>query len=613
VAAGFCCDPTAVDGSPADLHGAGTIAAYDDGNQCTADSCSDPGACAVGDACGVPLNTVLEGDPCDDGEPCLTVNDMCQADASCVGTDILTVACTTNEECELLTQGLGSCNTVTGFCRCVPPSLNFGIDGSQKPNDMCFAVGEPVVVDVFFKDVPVYVGGGQVVITYDPACLDFQSIVPGPFFPTELAEIVNEAAGTIFYAVGVDIMDPQCQISSAVLATATFVKTGVCETCNLCFGGANPVDTLLTDCGGWLVEDVVENCSEDVMENDIITLDVPGDVVTNVNQCDEPTACVYWDAPTAAGSCYDVDLVCVGPFPPGHEHYVDPMTGGCLPAGVWNFSCTATSTVCGDSVTDGWTVTVNDEVTLDVTLQVSPTIVADELERCIKFELFADCVQDPLVLELPVTLGGLWDHVGHFTEQIKVPADGNWVCITARDQLHTLRSCQIFAPDDCVDGVYYAVFKGDPFFGGNWLIGGNLDGWKKDNPLASHDVINILDFGQFVAAYGMQYGTGDTTCQTPGPHADINGDGVVDALDFTFVAMNFLASSKECCCGGGGIASAIDSAVSVEWLRANGMSELAVGDLNHDGVLDVSDIQAFQAGERPVQKGTRDRSSAGVR
>jgi len=390
----------------------------------------------------------------------------------------------------------------------------------------------------------------------------------------------------------------------------TFTKIGVCETCNLCFGGENPIDTILVDNTGQFVEDVVENCSEDIMENDIITLVVPDDIEMNVNSCDSDTAYITWAAPTADGSCYDVDLVCVGPFPPGHAHYIDPMAGGEIPVGTWNFSCTATSTVCGDSVTDGWTVTVNDEVTLDVTLQVSPLIVADELDRCIKFELFADCVQDPLVLELPVTLGGLWDHTGHFTEGIKVPADGNWICITARDQLHTLRSCDYL---ECVDGVYYARFKGDPFFGGNWLIGGNLDGWKKDNPNASHDVINILDFGQFVAAYGTNYGTGDTTCATAGPHADINGDGVVDSLDFTFVSMNFLASSKECCCGGGGVASANDTSVTVEWLRANGMAELAVGDLNRDGVLDVSDIQAFQAGKRPVEKGSRDRSNAGVR
>jgi hypothetical protein len=606
VPAGNCCDYTTGN----DILGGGTITPLGS-DQCTFDYCSDPGACAAGAACGVPTFDVLEGDPCYDGEPCITVNDTCMADASCVGTDILTVPCTDNATCEDLTAGLGSCNFVTGYCRCVPPSLNFDIHPSQKPNDACFLVGEPVTVDVYFKDVPQFVTGGQFVVDYDPACLDFVSIVPGgdPFV-FEISEMVDEGAGTIFYAVGVDPFSGAGVQTEDVLATITFTKIGVCETCNMCFGGANPLNTYMVDSEGWMVPDVELMCSDDVMENDYLGLIVPDDVVMNVNSCDSDTAFVTWAAPTATSSCYDVDLICVGPWAMGDPHYVDPMTGGGeVPVGTWNFSCTATSTVCGDSVTDGWTVTVNDEVSLDVTLQVSPVIAVDELVRCIKFEMFADCVQDPYVFEKDVILGGLWDHTGHFTEAIKVPADGNWICITARDQLHTLRGCDYLT---CEDGVYTATFKGDPFFGGNWLIGGNLDGFKKENPTASHDVIDILDFGQFVAQFGAQYGTGDTPCGTQGPNADINGDGVVSVLDFTFVTMNFLASSKECCCGGA-VAGAPTLEISVEELRANGLGDLSVGDLNRDGVLNATDMTDFMNGVRPSKKSSHDRAGSSLR
>jgi hypothetical protein len=605
VPAGNCCDYTAGD----DVTGGGTITPLGS-DQCTNDYCSAAGACAVGAACGVPTFDVLEGEACYDGEPCITVNDTCQADASCVGDDILTIACTDNETCEDLTQGLGSCNFVTGFCRCVPPSLNFDITPSQKPNDACYLVGEPVTVDVYFKDVPVVVNGGQFVVNYDPTCLDFVSIVPGGDpYTFEISEMVNEGAGTIFYAVGVDPFGGAGNMTTGVLATITFTKIGVCETCNMCFGGANPLNTYLVDNVGWMVADVELICSDDVMENDYLGIDVPDDVVLNVNSCDSDTAMVYWDAPTATSSCYGAELVCTGPWAPGDPHYVDPMTGGEFPVGTWSFSCSAVSTVCGDSVSDGWTVTVNDEVSLDVTLQVSPVIASDELVRCIKFEMFADCVQDPYVFERDVVLGGLWDHTGHFTEAIKVPADGNWICITARDQLHTLRACDYL---ECADGVYSATFKGDPFFGGNWLIGGNLDGWKKENPFASHDVIDILDFGQFVAQFGANYGTGDTPCGTQGPNADINGDGIVDALDFTFVSMNFLDSSKECCCGGA-VAGVATTSISVEELRANGLGDLSVGDLNRDGVLDANDMTDFLNGTRPVKKGAHERAGSTLR
>ena len=625
IPAGHCCDYTvAVPESDEDINGEGeitpntdyTVGGDDDGmpEECTDDLCSDPDArTSCGTACGVPYNPpVADGTACSDEVPCLSVLDECLS-GLCVGTDILTVPCTTNEECEDITEGLGSCNFVTGFCRCVPPSLNFDIHPSQKPNDACYLVGEPVTVDVYFTDVPVIVNGGQFVVNYDPTCLAFESIVPGgdPYV-FEIAEMVDEGAGSIFYAVGVDPFGGGGLMTEGILATITFTKIGVCETCNMCFGGENPLNTYLVDNVGWMVADVELKCSDDVMENDFLGIDVPDDVVMNVNSCDSDTAFIYWDTPTVTSSCYEADLVCVGPWAPGDPHYVDPMTGGEIPVGTWTFSCSAVSTVCGDSVDGDWTVTVNDEVSLDVTLQVSPVILADELLRCIKFELFQDCVQDPLILERDIMLGGLWDHLGHFTEAIKVPADGNWICITARDQLHTLRACDYL---ECADGVYTATFKGDPFFGGNWLIGGNLDGFKKDIPTASHDVIDILDFGQFVANFGAVYGdppTGDTPCGTQGPHADINGDGIVDALDFTFVTMNFLASSKECCCGGV-VAGAPTLEISVEDLRANGMGDLSVGDLNRDGVLNATDMTDFMNGVRPTTKGSRDRAGSSLR
>ncbi len=52
--------------------------------------------------------------------------------------------------------------------------------------------------------------------------------------------------------------------------------------------------------------------------------------------------------------------------------------------------------------------------------------------------------------------------------------------MTARDPLHTLRSVSAL---DIVDGRYMAIFKGDPTFGENWLIGGNLDGNRVGEPL----------------------------------------------------------------------------------------------------------------------------------
>ncbi len=93
-----------------------------------------------------------------------------------------------------------------------------------------------------------------------------------------------------------------------------------------------------------------------------------------------------------------------------------------------------------------------------------------------------------------------------------------------------------------------------------------------------------------------------------GPHADINGDGIVDAADFAFVRMNFMDSSKDCCCPGSTAGVAGRTEVSVRELRQMGMSDLTVADLNGDGLVNMDDycvghrLSAFLGGQVPSRK-----------
>ncbi|UCC28922.1 MAG: hypothetical protein JSU86_12050, partial [Phycisphaerales bacterium] len=606
VAATECCDNVPVN-LAADVGGLGAVVSNVDGNDCTFDECTPATGCAVGAQCGVPSNPPMPaGDPCDDGIECDTVDDQCDGAGNCAGTSILAVPCPGGDpDCEAK-HPAASCNPVTGFCRCVPPSLNFDVHPSDKvPNNACHDAGDKITVDVFFKDTPEVVYGGQFVVLYDPSCLQFRSINPGGDpYTFEIHEIVDEANGMIFYAVGVDPMGGVGVMGTGILAQISFAKLGACTECILCFGGENPLNTYLVNNIGQMVADVEPKCSDTIMANDEPWLECPGDAKVNVD-CDKNTAMVFWDAPTFGSSCYpDADLVCWGQHESGLDMTALAMGGGGEhPLGVTRYHCDVTTTVCGHSVGCDWTVTVNHVTTLDVEIQLSP-IIAGDLLRCIKFELYSDCVQSPLVVEKDIFFGGLFDHIGHFTDVIKIPGAGQWRCITARDQLHTLRSCAWL---ECIDGVYYAVFKGDPFFGGNWLVGGNLDGFKKDIPTASHDVIDIFDFGTFVVQWAVRADP-NTICGTPGPNADINGDGIVDALDFTFVMMNFLDHSKDCCCGPAAGTIVGRTEVSVRELREMGLGELAVGDLNRDGLLNMDDVQAFQAGDQQPRKGSRDRA-----
>jgi len=590
--AGTCC--TVADGSLCDI---------DDGDQCTDDYCADAGN--RGDC----MHDIMEGEPCDDGQNCDTVNDTCQADGSCAGTPISDFTCTNDAECEAIDPA-SSCNTFLGVCICQLPEIFCAVGGSDKPNAMCLDQGEKYLVDVGFRFTPQVVSGAQFVVNYDPTCLDFVSIGPGGDpYTFEIEEIVDEAAGYIFYAVGVDPFGGVGVSGAGTLATISFIKIGECNSCGIdLVAGDNPAETIMVDDTGQPIVVIPVPCGP-VYDNGGVYLEVPDSFKTNVD-CDANTATMTWDPPTAWADCYDANLVCAGSHESGYAYdHAEVMGGGEMPIGISTFCCTAASDFCGHEVSDCWTVEVNDQTSFDVTLQLSPTMAGD-VTRCINFELYADCVQAPFTFQQEMLFGGLFDHVGHFTDIKKIPGAGQWICVTAMDQLHSLRASAMLS---CVDGVYEAIFKGDPFFGGNWLVQGNLDAWKKDNPLAGHDVINILDFGQFVAMYGAQFDP-DTTCDMvhAAGHGDINGDGTVDSVDFSFIMENFLAMSKNACCPEATATTTPLTSVTVRELRQMGMGDLAVADLNGDGVLDTADMTAFMNGAQPVQKPLRTGSRLGA-
>jgi hypothetical protein len=348
---------------------------------------------------------------------------------------------------------------------------------------------------------------------------------------------------------------------------------------------------------------------------------------------------VTWAPPTATFSCGTASLTCRGAHESGLNLNAWVTNGGVLPSGLSSFCCgAAAKDACGQTVGCGsgaandcpgtpkpvgcWTVEVNDETSLDIDVQLEPPLAdTGELTRCIKFCLFNDCAQEPLCYSEDVTFGGIWNFFGKSRGKIKVAGTKNWDCITAQDQFHTLRSCYTFGAGDCAGGQLRARFSGDPELGGNWLVGGNLDGWKKDIPGSepSLDVIDILDYGTFVSQFEVCYGTPpgslhDTPCGTPGPNADINSDGCVDLADYTFITKHFLESTKDCCCGAQPASQPAPLAeVSVDQLRQMGLGELVVADLNGDGLVNAQDMEAFMQGARPTKTSNDRKGGKGLR
>jgi hypothetical protein len=643
--AGVCCDPAN-----------GNLAPAADANPCTDDSCSlDPVSGTPKPGNGVPEHTPSSAaTACNDLNPC-TFGDHCAGTtASCTGTLVTGTPCVTNADCQHGGETPpGICTG--GACTCSPkPKVTYVLDaapktciGGSNPGapcakdtdctdggvcDLfpanCFNEGEKISALVHIGAAGSPINGGQFLLEYDPSCVSYNAVsCLFPFNTTVYGPIVDTAAGTIFIACGVDpFAGLDGPLGNTDMVAVSYTMIGECNNCELCFGpddsdthtGVNPLNTYLVNDGGYKVG--IEGQCKEIAEFGDLVLNVPDSVDVN-SDCDKPAAIVTWAAPTATFSCGTASLSCRGANENGTPLTQDVvMNGGLLPQGANSFCCftqaedkcdqTAgcagdTNNCTGSPKPDGcWTVNITDQTTLDIHIQLEPPVADDELTRCIEFCLYGNCLEPPYCFQEDVLFGGLYNYIGKANGDLKIPK-GKYGCITAQDQLHSLRSC---TEPLCIDGQLIANFKGDPIYGGNWLIMGNLDAWKKANPAEdpSLDVIDILDFGKFVSQFGVCYPPRPALDCHLGPNADIDGDGCVTMADYNFVIRNFLVSAKDCCCG----PSAADlppalTEVTIEQLRQMGQADLAVADLNGDGVVNAADMDAFAQGARPAKANDR--------
>jgi hypothetical protein len=271
-----------------------------------------------------------------------------------------------------------------------------------------------------------------------------------------------------------------------------------------------------------------------------------------------------------------------------NEGLTDPY-----PAGVTTITWRATDNCTNDFEQDQ-TVTIAGVNDIVVTVDID-SLLFGPVDRCITFEVW-ECgtpkVSVPTVVHF--TPAGAY---ASGTTTIQVPCGDVYTCITARDKLHSLRR----KVDLSIAGSppqYTAAFTNTA---GKLLWSGNLndDAW-----------IDILDYGVFSWQWNAGYdsngdGTydGNTTCATPYPHADLTGSGVVQSGDFTPIQVNYLKSRDANCCGAPGFRedeTGPITRISVADLIAQGLGELAVGDINGDGWLDEQDMAEFAAGLPPA-------------
>lgn len=283
----------------------------------------------------------------------------------------------------------------------------------------------------------------------------------------------------------------------------------------------------------------------------------PGDITVRPTpgQC---AAVVSWTPPTASDNCGVPSLVA------SHE------PGSSFPVGTTTVTYTATDDASNTALCS-FDVTVLPLHPLTVDLELDGIAPAAH-SRCITFELYA-CPSAVPVFTVEQTLT--------FTDGVtspvvlNLPCGFDYTCLAVRDKLHTLR--RVANPLPQADGAYTAAFTGP-----SSLRSGNLN---------DDDAIDILDFAELVLAVGAAPGVG-TNCETAAPHADLDGDGVVFAVDFTYIAANYLHVADAPCCSGGSHEGRPPplSSISLAELKARGLERLAAADANGDGVVDRRDL-----------------------
>ena len=559
-----CCDPAI-----------GARRLVDDADPCTADVC-DP---LTGSVSHPPAEA---GIVCDDDLMC-TLLDACDGSGRCAGVDLNSKPCAANADC----LGLGTCNVSLSLCSCIEQAeLSLHIRSPLVPGGVCYAANSNLDVDVELVRSPLAITGGQLFIHYDPAVLTLVDISPGSQtdptspFGSELFRTINTTNGTVFYAVGVPIGHGGAR-GPTIMATLHFSTPNQCASLNeICFTADNQLRTVLSDKNGQSMPFESQCTTPGRLTRGGPTLTCPAGITRNAD-AGRLAASILWTRPTATGSCGEaLPLSCQGTDSRGFPIDSLAMSGGTFAVGVASFRCTAVDS-CGLEDSCEWTVEVRPESTFIVNLGLSAPMTVGPLIRCIEFEFFSSCFFEPVVVRRPVLFGGLFNFPGHASNvTLSVPAvQSRYLCVTARDPLHTLRSSTSLS---IVNNNYVASFTGDPRLGGNWLIGGNLNGDR---------VIDTLDYGLLLSQFNGRLDP-NTTCDVEGLHADINGTGLVDLDDLAFVNRAFLNTDKAACCGSN--TSAAESPgyaeITLEELSAMGYGDLSAADVNGDGVVNRDDM-----------------------
>jgi hypothetical protein len=243
------------------------------------------------------------------------------------------------------------------------------------------------------------------------------------------------------------------------------------------------------------------------------------------------------------------------------------IASGLYPIGTTTVTWSASDSV-GNTVTVSRNIVVGNYQLLDARISLNGVINA-AATRSIRVTIGGSSAVHSVTV--PSGLGGVGTISG-----IQVPVAAAYPCLSAKDAAHSLTRTAAASVAGARYSATFALVQGD----------------SNDD-----DMIEIVDYATWVIDFG-------------GPRAadarsNFDANAAVNIADFTFISAGFFTVGESCTPGAQ--APSPRDRITVKELRRTGRGDLAAADLNHDGWVDMRDIQLFMQGgggaaARPAQQ-----------
>ena len=395
--------------------------------------------------------------------------------------------------------------------------------------------------------------GAQLTIHFDAARLRLDAVDPvAPAgLDLEIAEQVNNTAGTLRYALGMS--NPAVPLwGAADLCDLTFTVLPGSDLCGaaglVSFGNVGPFTTRFTEAApaAPVVAVLVDLPAVSLDTTVPVLAGVPSDTTVPADAGSTVGAFVSLPTVTALDNCAAAVEVTASGVP----------SGAIFPIGTTTVTWSATDDA-GNTASVSRTVTVLNHQLLDAHISLNGFLLA-AATRSIRVTAGASASVHSVTV--PAGIDGVGAIAG-----IQVPVAASYPCVAAKDTVHSLTRT---ASASVVGTRYDASFA---------LVQGDSN---------DDDLVEIVDYATFI----LDIGAG----KARDARSNFNADTMVNNADFSHIGMNFFTVGESCTPGAQ--APTPRERISVKELRRIGRGELAAADLNHDGWVDMRDIQIFMQG-----------------